>query len=166
MSWLQIVDFPMRIPRARVIPGVVAAVLAGYSVMSSGAEAATSSEMKELVRLLRANGPAGKTIIAESLGSSKDEPLIIASYSPGANGRSVVTIAFESRVGMMMVGGIDKGPGSCHVVLQDIDEDGVPDNVEFNCDRISAEMPKALSALGQPLFDDAVRSLIRRLATV
>lgn len=158
----------MRNSRARVITLALLGSLSGLFSSATPGSAASSDEMKELVRLLRANGAAGETIVAKGVGKASGEPLIIASHKPGVNGRSVVTIAFESRVGMMMVGsgGSDKGPGSCHVVLQDIDEDGIPDNLEFHCDRISSEMPKALSALGQPLFDDAVRALIRRLATV
>jgi hypothetical protein len=140
--------------------------LAAAAVTPAGAASAT--EMQELVRLLRANGPAGKTIIARGLGAAIDEPLIAVSHGEGDDGRVIVTIAFESRVGMSVAGdgGPDKGPGACNVVLQDVDGDGIPDIAEFHCDRISAEMPKALSVLGQPLFDNAVRALIRRLTTV
>ncbi len=135
----------------------------------SSAEAASASEMQELVRLLRENGPAGKTIVAAAQDGSRDEPVIIASHREGPEGRIVVTVAFQSRVGMMEINSGeagDKGPGECNVVLQDVDGDGKADIAEFHCDRISSEMPKAIAVLGQPLFDNAVRALIKRLATV
>jgi hypothetical protein len=147
-------------------------VLAAFSLIVpvAGAEAygASPSEMRELLRLLRENGPANTPVVVEAGEEGAGLSLIIASHSEGPDGRPVVTLGLQSRLGMMRVGvdGPDIGPGDCNVVLQDTDGNGTPDFAEFHCDRISAELPQALGTLGQPLFDEAVRALIRRLTTV
>jgi hypothetical protein len=132
------------------------------------AAAATETEMAELMRLLRIAAPHGGTVVATGIGASAGEPEILASLTRGDDGQAVVTLAFQSRVGLMTVGegAPDSGPGACDIVLQDTNADGVADMAEFHCDRISKEMPKALSQLRQPMFDAAVRAIIRRLATV
>ena len=124
--------------------------------------------MAELVRLLKVAAPDGSTVIARASEASESEPVILAMLGAGPDGAAVVTVAFQSRVGLIAAGATSKdaGPGACDVVLQDTNADGVADVAEFHCERISSEMPKALALLRQPLFDTAVRALIRRLATV
>lgn len=131
------------------------------------AQAATATEMAELVRLMRVAAPDGRTVVASGHGGADAEPVILATLSAGPDGAYVVTVGFQSRVGLVAAGHSgDAGPGACDIVLQDTNADGIADVAEFQCDRVAAEMPKALSLLRQPLFDTAVRALIRRLATV
>lgn len=150
----------------RALAVVLAAALLALS--ASAVQAASAAEMAELVRLLRAAAPDGRTVVASGDGAAETEPVILATLKTGDDGRAVVTIAFQSRVGLLAVGesGNDRGPGACDVVLQDTNGDGIADFAEFHCERVAAEMPKALALLRQPMFDTAVRALIRRLATV
>lgn len=145
----------------------LAAASAIASLAPAPANAASETEMAELVRLMRATRPDGGVVVAAGHGSAEREPTILATLARGDDGETVLTVAFQSRVGLVAVGDSgDTGPGACDVVLQDTNGDGVADVAEFHCDRASAEMPKALALLRQPLFDGAVRALIRRLATV
>jgi hypothetical protein len=132
------------------------------------AEAASASEMRQLIRLLRENGPAGATIVVEVNDDDSTPSLIMASHAEGPDGRPVVTLGLKSRIGIHELGDaqVEKGPGHCNIVLQDTDGDGTPEFADFECDRASTDLAEALGPAGQPLFDGAVRALIRQLTTV
>lgn len=132
------------------------------------AQAASASEMRQLIRLLRENGPAGASIVVEVSDDDSTPSLIVASHAEGPDGRPVVTLGLKSRIGVLDldVADVEKGPGNCNIVIQDTDGDGTPDFADFQCDRASADLARALGPIGQPLFDGAVRALIRHLTTV
>lgn len=148
-------------------PAIGLALLLSSLAQPGIAQAATPSEIAELVRLMRVAAPDGATVVASANGGGDGEPVILATLGSGPDGRPVLTVGFQTRVGLVAAGhGGDAGPGACDIVLQDQNADGIADVAEFHCDRVAAELPKALSLLRQPLFDTAVRALIRRLATV